>query len=229
MKLYDVEKYGAHLSASTGWIAVPGEEVYNHRFGGDSWKVLGTHDDCDAPTLLLTFDLRDAKLDRLGISTLSELPLCSYLNCDAWAGKQFFQILPDAKTVTLLNAENSSPSLLSEEDRLPNPLPESRIKLRAMSREDYPIDEEAYWDACDKFVGGNAFIRVLGPPIWLQWVEQEVCKCGARMQYVSSVGYEAYDQPGGVIPDKPFFIGEVALYFFLCLNCLTTAVISQAT
>jgi hypothetical protein len=108
-------------------------------------------------------------------------------------------------------------------------LPEKRIRLRAMDEEDYPIDEDSYWRNCDQFIGGPSFIRALGPPIWLQWVEAATCACGTAMKYVCSIGYESCETPGGFIPDALFFRGEGALYFFLCKDCLRIASIFQST
>jgi hypothetical protein len=79
----------------------------------------------------------------------------------------------------------------------------------------------------DTFVGGEGFIRVLGAPLWLQEPLDIACQCGDRFAYAASIGYEVGLR--GTVPDQPFFIGEGALYFFVCKRCLRVAVRSQST
>jgi hypothetical protein len=234
LEIYDVTKYGPHMRDTIGpigWIAESGENDYHHRFGGSSWNTATATglDVCDLPALLLTFDLRDPRLNSLSVPYLNELPICSFINSNIWEEKQVYEIIPDTHTVRLVSIDQVDPSDNDEDIRLHLPFPEKDLRLRAMEVEDYPLDEDSYWDNCDKFVNGSSFIRVLGPPIWLQWVEEERCECGLTMKYVCSIGYEHNDNPSGLIPDAPFFIGEGALYFFLCSNCLRIVVISQST
>lgn len=84
--------------------------------------------------------------------------------------------------------------------------------------------------AQDTFLGGSAFIRIGGAPLWIQDPERAGCECGREMVYVASIGYEAYEQPS-IFPGLPqaFFLGELARYFFVCTSCVRVAVISQST
>jgi hypothetical protein len=98
-----------------------------------------------------------------------------------------------------------------------------------MNNNEYPLSEQEYWKAVDDFVGGNSFIRILGPPVWLEEPVEVDCTCGLSTRYISSIGYESPKDSGGIVGGEPFFIGEGALYFFLCDSCLITTVISQST
>ena len=137
-----------------------------------------------------------------------------------------YEIYPERRSVTLLS-DSVSAEPLDEIDLFPNPLPERQITLIKMDPEDYPINEETYWKACDRFLGSSSFIRILGPPLWLQWVEEPSCECGLATNYICSIGYEDYKNPSHIIPNRPFFIGEAALYFFFCQECLKVVVTSQ--
>lgn len=223
---HDVPRYGPRMATPQGWIAKPGEDQFAHTFGGSSWDVSDENNDLPKPALVMTLDLNDPRINLPKIDGLHLLPICSHINCDAWVKTQTYQINPDSRRLSLVS-ENDSFFQFDEMDRFPNPLPETRIVLAQMDREDYPINEEMYWTACDRFLGSSSFIRVLGPPVWLQWVDEPVCECGLSVEYICSIGYENYQHPGGIIPGKPFFIGEGALYFFLCPHCLKVVVTSQ--
>lgn len=226
MQRYDAPRYGPHMAIPQGWIAKPGEDQFAHIFGGGSWDVSDKNTALPKPALVMALDLKDPRISLPKIDGLHSLPICSHINCDAWTKTQTYQINPANRSITLAS-ENDSFFQLDKIDRFPNPLPETRIALDKMDREDYPIDEETYWKACDGFLGSSSFIRVLGPPLWLQWVDEPGCECGLSMEYICSIGYENYQHPGGLIPDRPFFIGEGALYFFLCPRCLRVVVTSQ--
>lgn len=224
---HDADRYGPEFTTFKGWIADLGEDTYHHKFGGLSWHAIDPSAVYGGPTILLTLDLADPKLANLTAGGIDELPLCSYINCDVWLSTQLFQIDPGARTATLVSRQTDSPRPLESEDKFPNPLPEKCITLRPMKGDEIPADENSYGKACDSFLGGPAFIRVWGPPVWLQYIEVHKCACGLPMGYVCSVGYENYDKPAGFVPNKAFFIGEAGLYFFLCKVCLKVAVTSQ--
>lgn len=226
MEIKDITKYGPHMALTKGWIAQPGKGEYGHRFGGDSWTIAEPNPIFGGATLLFTLDLKDPGLESLYLEETSELPLCSYINCDVWNWKQEFDIQPGSRRVRLLSRSDSKEAL-DPEYMLPNPLLEKPAFLREMKKNEYPVDENSYWKACDEFLGGAKFIRVLGPPIWLQGAVRVSCSCGLAMKYVACIGYEFDDNHSGFIEDEPFFIGEGALYFFLCKKCLKLVVISQ--
>lgn len=211
-----------------GWIAELGREEYNHQFGGNEWKIQDNKEIAGGPTLLINLDLSDPRLSQLHIDKLHSLPICSYINCDLWSKPQHFKILPDDKKVVLIEHSKHSSITLNNEEMFSNPLPATWIKLRQMIESEIPFDEESYWEACDTFIGGSSFIRILGEPLWLQSPEEPVCFCGNEQKYFCSIGYET-NEPLGVLKDKLFFIGEAALYFFLCAKCLIVSVLSQST
>ena len=90
------------------------------------------------------------------------------------------------------------------------------------------LSKDDYWKARDEFLGGKAFVRILGPPIWLQNPDFVVCECGRESLYFCSIGYE-YLEEYGLFAGRPFFIGEGALYFFICKSCRRVVVKSQSS
>jgi hypothetical protein len=218
------QKYGPHMVIDGGSIAEPGEAEYRHRFGGDSWRVTDPHPVFGGPTLLLTLDLADPRLAALRMPGLDEIPLASYLNCDAGNRKQRFRIEPETRTLVMVAREKQVPKSWPEEYWFPNPLPETRIRLRLMTAADWPIDEESHDRIENRFLGGPDFIRVLGPPLWVEEsLEGVKCTCGKLMRWICGLGYE--DSPTD--PGKPSaFVGgagfdnaEAASQFFLCREC----------
>ena len=222
-------RYGDEFVTTEGWIAELGKGAYRHKFGGEAWRLSNPQGGGELPTLLLTIDFTDPKLSMTKVTGVNELPLFSHVNSDIWLQPQIYQIEPESKVVTVIESQACPSYYLESEDRLPVPLPEKCLTLRPMKRNEVPSDEESFWQACDSFLGGASFIRIAGPPVWLQYVERHHCSCARLMDYICSIGYESYDQPSGIITDKPFFIGEAALYFFLCKSCLKIKVTSQSS
>lgn len=227
MERHSSKLFGTHMASPVGWIVAGGEDSYYHRLGGSRWNTSSLVSVCGEPTLLLTLDLNDPKLQALGITSIKELPLCYSVNCDALLRKQVFRIRRSARSVDLIDIDANPPEPV--EILFPERLPEVKIKLSPMEPEDYPSNENLYEEACERFLGGNSFIRVLGPPLWLQWPEEVFCHCGLLMNYVCSVGYERPNRCDILIPKLPIFLGEAALYFFICRVCLQITVISQST
>lgn len=224
-----IKAYCPHRSEPKGWITQVGKEEYSHRFGGESWTTADPELNDFIFILLLVLDLRDPRLATLRTENLDELPLCSHINCSVWDGKQVFQLDPNAKIVLLVEREINQPE--SWETGFPNPLPEKRIKLCPMQDTDYPVTEEQYWQASENFLDGTSFIRVLGPPLWMESVlteeyEHPCCSCGSQMQYVCAIGHQS-ESSEKYLGGEPFYIGEGVLYFFLCRSCLRVTVISQ--
>lgn len=100
--------------------------------------------------------------------------------------------------------------------------------MRRLSTAESPIDELSYGTCCDDFLGGVSFVRIL-QPLWMQDAEEHVCSCKAPMTFVACIGNQSYDAADGIVDGRPFFIGEAALYFFLCPNCMSILVTSQST
>lgn len=224
-----MSKYRSENASIPGWIVELGNDRFHHRFGGASWHVCDSNTGSIQPALLLTLDLADPRLTPLSVSGMDELPLCSHINCDAWVSRQVFQIDSKARTVMLEERECQQPEGIPPELAFPIPLPEKPVSLREMNAQEIPIDESTYWHSCDSFLGETAFIRILGAPLWLQDPIHEQCQCGSDLVYAASIGYERFDRPGGFIHNRPFFIGEGSLYFFLCHTCQRIVVRSQST
>ena len=222
-------KFGSHFG-ECGFLVEKKQTTRSHRFGGASWRLVDDDPLCGGPTLLLVLDLTDPALrDVVVPPELDELPLCSYVNALVWAERQRYQVNQQTRTVALVERESESRDCLDPEDCFPNPLQEVPVSLVSMGAEDLPTDEQHYWAACEEFVGGRHFIRVLGSPLWLEQPHLEVCRCADEMKYLAAIGTECYDQPSGILPGQAFFIGEGALYFFWCAKCSELSVISQAT
>ncbi len=220
-------RYGPHMRAQ-GYVARRGGDNYHHVFGGNRWNTANECPVCHGPVVLLNLDLSDPRLASLSSPTLRELPVCSCINCDAWTGRQVYEIDGTKRKVTLVRREIAEATPLAEVDQFPVPLPETTLSLHALSAEEMCVDEASYWTACDQFLGGNSFIRVLGAPVWLEYAEEEFCDCGQQMLCFCSIGYEAYEKTS-LLPDRPFFFGEGALYFFFCKHCLRVHVSSQSS
>jgi hypothetical protein len=210
-----------------GWIAELGKDKFNHKFGGDSWTIVDPDSLQEAPTLLLTFDLADPRLESIDAKDLVEIPLPSYINYDLWIEPQHYKIQPESRHAHLVKRGHSFTTRL-EDSRYPTPLPEKPLTLREMDASEYGLDDKDYWAACDTFVGGPSFIRVLGKPLWLQNAIDSVCLCGVPQAFICSIGYDVA-KPSQLIDEGHFFVGEAGLYFFLCCHCLIVSVISQPT
>jgi hypothetical protein len=228
----DIPTFGPHMAVPGGVILQAGKGEFLHRFGGDSWAAIDPNSVHGGPTLLITLDLSDPLLSELWVPGVNELPLASYINCSVWDGRQVFQWDPVSREVCLICREITSHGIdpLADEDRLPDPLPDVSLRSKGMSRADWPLNEDSYWRNYDRFIGSSSsFLRVLGPPLWLQWVQEEECSGGHPMKYTASIGYEEADTTKGIVGGRPFFIGEGALYFFVCLQCKEIVVVSQSS
>lgn len=222
-----IDRWSEKYSDPHGFIAEQGSDEFRHRFGGTSWHVKDEDQACGGPVLLLTLDLHDPKLAPVFVEGITELPLCSYINGSSWSRRQIYQVNPANQQVMLIEREENDPECDPEAD-IPNPLPETRIRLRSMKQSEYPINYELYSEAFDNFAGGESFIRILGTPLFMS-VFTVTCDCGRLMDYIASVGYQSPNSGSGFVDKKPFFIGEGYLYFFLCRSCLRIQVDSQGT
>jgi hypothetical protein len=221
------QKWGPE-SSQPGFFPVAGKGAHQHSFGGAGWIVTGVTGD-DHPVLLLDLDLADPLLaSRIaGASAPQRLPVLSLVNSSAWHPRQEYLFDPPARTVRWLAPEIVSDAS-APADRLEAPFPGTQVILAPMRRSDCPVNEDKYWAIGDTFVGGRRFIRIFGSPYWLQHPAVETCPCGAAMPLVVSIGHEALDQPGAFTP-APFFIGEAALYTFVCWPCRRVRLIPQST
>ncbi len=224
----DTPRFGPSYANPQGGFAALGARTYGHRFGGSSWRVTDPSEIHGGPTLLFVLDLRDPVLSGFRVGGLIELPVCSYAVCDVWAFPQLYRIQPDDKSLTLIGrhgpgSEEVFPELLG-------PFPEKNIHFEPLRTEDYPTTEELYWRASDDFLGRSPrFFRVAGTPLWVFAAMTVRCPCGRQMKYVCSLGYEGESSRLGLVANELLFLGESALYWFLCPCCLNLAVVSQAT
>ncbi|PJG57600.1 hypothetical protein [Aeromonas cavernicola] len=224
------DKFGPLYAMQKGYV-VESENTsdYTHKFGGSSWNIIDEQPVEDGPALLITLDLSDPKLSGLGIKSVNEIPVCSYINSDVWLHDQVYKVNNITKKVSLLSKNSTSINIFHDEDRMPNPLPEKLIRLREIKDSEYPIDEGSYWENTDEFLGGKSFLRVAGKPLWLQEPRKVCCSCNASMTHLMSIGYEGWGGPFEYIDSMPFFIGEAALYAFFCDKCSILKVISQTS
>jgi hypothetical protein len=200
-------------------VATLGSSPYGHTFGGSRWSI--AHAGVAAPGVqtLLTLDLTDPRLELVG--DVTELPLCTNLYVVS-LDRQSYRFDAAALSIAL----DQPPWELSPNGDSRRPLPLRMIQLRgATTREVEPRD-----DAIDTFIGGPAFLRVRGEPLWVGDPEEVPCDCGRASTFVAGVGYERYKMPSGIIDaETPFFLGELAFYFFACLPCRRVTVVTQPT
>jgi hypothetical protein len=216
--------WGPAYAAPMGWIIRPGSSPYGHRFGGESWAVVDSAPVAAGPTLLLTFDLHDPLFAALALQ-LDELPLCTYTTHDF--APQLYRIDSRNRRVELLDKKGPSTEVHLAE--FTPPFQEQPIRIEPMIESDYPTTKELYWQACENFLGGARFMRVLGPPLWLYAAATIKCVCGRAMEYVCSVGYETQPPLSGLLPNEAICFGEMAIYWMVCRKCQNVAVITQPT
>ena len=210
----------------TGYIAIRGFSPYSHAFGGNSWNIIDTNLIGTGAHLLLNLDLSDPKLQTLQGIGSPFLPVCSYINCDVWVYPQSYVFDPVSRQVEYVDHSATNYFELPEDMAFENPLPQAPMNIREMTLTELVLNERDYWAASDEFLGGKSFIRVLGPPLWIDEPDSVVCECGKSSLYFCSIGYE-YSEDYGIFGSQPFFIGEGALYFFICKSCRRVTVESQ--
>jgi hypothetical protein len=209
------------MTAGNVLIAEVGSEKYRHQFGGERWTI-EAFGSSPPPALLLTLDLGDP---RLGAGAReNELPLVSRLDGESLNRQSYFY---DPAGLRVLFQGSAWHVSMDSSESLPLPLPSRDLRLRP-ARADEDLGQTSKYSVQDTFLGGDAFIRVGGEPLWLTDAEDVSCPCGQALQFAACVGYENYARPSGIVaPTIPFFIGELALYFFVCFGCRFVVVISQ--
>jgi hypothetical protein len=220
----DAPMWGVGYDAA-GYIATPDESTWRHFIGGGSgWAVEDATGLPTAPTVLLTLDLRDPALQGIGVVGCDALVLASHLNSNVSDGLQVYSLDPCHKAIRLISRETHQVELLEPEGSMTTPLLERPLRLRSMVDADLPVTEAGYTGAVAGFLGGHAFIRVLGAPLWLYAPEIHECTKGHSMRYIAAIGHEPFDEDIEV-----FFAGEMAFYFHLCDRCLEVHVTTQPT
>jgi pentapeptide repeat protein len=220
LSAWEVHNYGPHMVID-GYITEPGEDEYQHRFGGSRWQIVAPGGAGEKSVLLLTLDLRDPRLSVIRIPGLDELPLVCPL---AWLNSlegTSLRIDPKTRVVHVEPADPAEAELPPDEYLIPNPLPETCVRLRPMTIEDCPIDSESFyriWGEIEGKVSGK-FIRVLGPPLWIQNPIRQTCSCGAPMPYIACIGSDNLRQPAPYLPGGAFNFWGGILHYFLCKEC----------
>ena len=219
------DEWGPQM-AIPGYLVELGQEPYRHRVGGTSWQAVDPRSGALPPLVVLILDLRDPRLASLHMEGVEELPFALHVNCE-WPERQVYRIEPETRTMRLVYPEEGQPKPLLPGSLFPNPFPETRVRLRPMTAVDWPLDENARSRLRSEFSGGPHFLRVLGPPIWIEFEEKPTCSCGAPMPYVGGIGAEA--EWSDYVPGDLFYFGNGGFYFFLCRRCREVLAMFQCT
>lgn len=220
--------YGPHWKGMKGFKVQQGESAYNHRFGGDTWKVPRCKNCHEAYHQVFTFDLNDTQLEDIKVEGLNELPLVSCLNCSTVWEPQLFKINIADKEIEILEDKDTQKWIQDKAERIPSPLPEVSVKLVEMQEKDIPTTRDIYYEIFETF-GEEYICRLLGAPLYIQSaIDRECPICKKEMQYIASIISESYDAKH-IINGVEFFIGEMSLYYFLCKECRVIKTDCQGT
>lgn len=212
-----------------GFALVPRIGNYQHRFGGESWKVIDETPFFENPSLLFTLDLRDPRLAPIKNANLgNELPLCSYINSTVMHERQFFEVIPSQLTVKLISkCITKKTTFDNSKYKFPVVLPERLVDLRELKDSEYPVDRDSYEHCLDELNCGEVFCRVLGEPIFYDDRESTdipLCfKCADEMMHVLTIGSETVGR-SDFIPGDTLYFGDLYLHFYYCGHCLIQAV-----
>lgn len=222
---YDV--CGEHWRNTKGYRVVEENDTFAHYFGGQDWHLPTCKLCKEKMHQLFVFDLTDERLHELKNNYTNELPLVSCLNCAMLWEPQVFQLHSEQKTVKVIKQENTIEWVQEDEDKLPVPLPSTRMKLIDLQEEDISTDEESHDDAFNLF-GTEYVCRILGAPLLEEETACKVCPmCAKEMKYVATITSDVTS--GELVSVVDFFLGEMNLYFYLCKDCLTMRTEIQGT
>jgi len=212
-----------------GWFVrrgIGGSSVANGRL---NWTIAASSVAMELPSVLLDIDLRDPALgSALSSSDVpSRLPVMTCVKSDLWEHRQEYTFVDDAKEIRWISALTNGARAGSTNDMLVGSDQRSLV-LERMTDTDLPTTEARYWAIGERFLGGNDFVRLLGSPYWLTEPMRCKCSCGGEMKMTVCVGSEgATREP--LFGHEPFFIGEAALYWFVCWPCRRVVVLPQST
>lgn len=212
-----------------GYRVTQGIDEHSHSFGGDLWKT-PICPNCDTNLhLIFNFDLNDNRFKTLSNGQQDKLPLISCLNCSSYWSTQVFQIEPQKGTIKILKQTDEESWISEEEDRLPYPLPYSKLKLEELRDIDTPSNEGDY-DKAFQYFGSDYVCRILGEPLFVTESIQNKCYlCGEHMVYIATICSEDYDSEGLVHDGFTFNFGESFLYFYFCKSCMVLHTEMQST
>lgn len=221
--------FGPHWRGMKGYRVVKGSEQYQHRFGGETWKV-PLCKNCNAPLhQILTLDLKDPRLEILRAESLEELPLVSCLNCSTSWEPQIFKVSGQKKEIKILSQNDSQGWISEQEDRVPAPLPKVSVMLNKMHSDDIPVDEQTY-DRAFYLLGDEYICRLLGAPLYAtDPIDRECPICKKEMTFIATFYGESCTKAGKLMGEVDLFLGEMYLYFLLCRDCLVIKTESQGT
>ena len=134
---------------------------------------------------------------------------------------------PGTRTVRLVYPETGQLDPMPPEIFFPNPFLETAVRLRPVTAADWPLDEASLDRLQSEFAGGPHFLRVLGPPIWIEAQEQPTCPCGAPMPSVGGIGAEA--EWSTYLAGRRHYLGGGAICYFLCRRCREVMAMWQDT
>lgn len=209
------------------FIAEAGDDQFHHQFGGKAWNLVLPGSSSPSPATILTLDTFDERMEFNWPA--DRLPLASRLDAGI-PERQSYIVEHDARRLVF---DGGAWMVGGDEiSVLPNPLPLRPLKLRPLTANESVVTAPSKYDVHDTFLSNkrSGFLRIGGEPLWLLDAETVECTCGRQTQFVACVGSEHYTQPSGIIaPGVPFFLGELALYFFACSTCSRVVALTQST
>lgn len=218
---YDIPVWGNHMKKTT-YRFVPCQEVpiFRHSIGGRGWKYAREeYENSGYPMLLMTIDFQDPHFMSFHSSCLNELPIVmtnEYLSAEITLS---YHVNEAEKTVHFksINEKNGLGNFIVKDIESLGIVPCNIVPLPI---DQYCINEQNYWISCDSFLGNSdrdvnqSIIRVLGEPVWLQYVVEEFCECGRKMDFIVSIGYDVSNN-SIYSPGNMFMFLEGGMYFFL--------------
>ncbi|GKU77647.1 rRNA methylase [Paenibacillus sp. L3-i20] len=212
-----------------GYRVTTGDDRHHHTFGSDSWKTPICPNCGTNVHFIFNFELNDNKLSTLSNDQLDSIPMVSCLNCSSYWSTQVFKIEPRTREIIILKQNDKDNWLSDEEDRLPYPLPFTKVKLEELYETDTPTGE---WDSDKAFedFGSEYICRILGEPLFATEPIQKKCySCNEDIEYIATICSEDFDSEGLVHEGFSFNFGESFLYFYFCKFCSLLQTEMQST
>ena len=208
---------------------------YHHCIGGKDWNYdpQNSYEKFSQPTHILTLDLRDPVFQKTFHCGQNELPIYAYTDPELIGEVQAYSVIGPQRKVVFERPTHKSNDLRTPKHQ-PFVFPITPCKIEILPQNQLCLDETSYWNACDHFLGCSentpdlSVIRILGEPVWLEYVVTEMCECGQNMSHILSIGYDV-SQNSPYIPGDMFMFGELALYYFFCSHCFKFHVFSQSS
>lgn len=198
------------MSECKSYMLVPGEDAYEHQFGGNEWDMEACCVCKGDIHQIMTLDLEDDRLAAFRNPTAGMIPMVSCLNCSASWWRQGYIISNNQIKWDYQDIEESE--VMTEEDRIVTPLPVRKMKLEPYD----DSDTEQFWND----FGTKFLCKVGGDPIWAQEeVELRCPECGKPMKFVAMIAGEKEEAAEHLIPDIRFGLGTCVYYYAICPEC----------